>query len=185
MALTPSTEMALGTAAPNFSLPDTNGNFVSLDNFAESDALIVAFWCNHCPFVKHIKNEFSAFAREYQAKNVAVVAINANDIEHYPHDGPKQMREDIEQYNYCFAYVLDESQTVASAYNAACTPDIYLFDRERKLIYHGQFDASRPNNDKPIDGADLRNATSRYLAGAEALTDQTPCIGCNIKWKTA
>lgn len=183
MALTPSTAIALGTPAPDFTLPDARGRMVALHDFDDAEALVVVFWCNHCPFVRHIKSEFAAYAREYQQRNVAVVAINANDVEKYPQDAPDRMLEDIERFGYTFDYLLDETQEVARAYHAACTPDIYLFDRERKLVYHGQFDAARPGNEVPVDGRDLRAATDAVLDGREPSADQTPSIGCNIKWR--
>ena len=183
MVLTSSTSCPLGTRAPAFALPDPEGRIVSLEDFAGARALLVAFWCNHCPFVKHIKLAFAEFAREYGAKGLAIVAINANDVASFPQDSPENMKKDIEQFRYTFDYVLDESQEVARAYDAACTPDFFLFDGGRKLVYHGQFDSSRPRNGLPVDGADLRRAVDAVLAGAPVPESQTPSIGCNIKWR--
>jgi thiol-disulfide isomerase/thioredoxin len=183
MVLTPSTRCPLGTKAPPFVLPDARGRMVCLDDFAEAPALLVVFWCNHCPFVKHIKGAVADFAREYREKGLAIVAINSNDTEAYPQDSPQRMLEDIAAYRYTFDYLLDESQAIARAYDAACTPDFFLFDRDRKLAYHGQFDASRPSNKAPIDGKDLRAAADAVLAGKPAPASQTPSIGCNIKWR--
>jgi thiol-disulfide isomerase/thioredoxin len=183
MVLTSSTESELGKPAPDFSLSDARGRAVSLSDFAPCSALLVVFWCNHCPFVRHIKAQFATFAREYQAKGLGVVAINANDTDAYPQDAPDKMLADIVSFGYTFPYVLDKTQDVARAYDAACTPDFFLFDGDRKLVYHGQFDASRPGNDVPIDGRDLRRAADAVLSGAPIPTPQTPSIGCNIKWR--
>jgi peroxiredoxin len=185
MAETPSTMLPLGTTAPNFSLPDPSGKLVSLDddNFKNAPALVVAFLCNHCPFVKHIQKQFAALAKEYQARGVAVVAISSNDVENYPEDSPEKMAEESKQAGYSFPYLYDESQQVAKAYRAACTPDLYLFDRDRRLVYRGQFDDSRPGNGRPVTGADLRTALDAVLAGHAVPANQRPSIGCNIKWK--
>ncbi len=183
MVKTPSTMLPLGTPAPDFSLPKPNGNTVSLSNFAEAPVLLVAFICNHCPFVKHIAHEFSSLAKEYQAKGVAVVAINANDVENYPDDSTAKMSEEIETRGYTFPYLLDQTQEVAKAYRAACTPDFYVFDTERRLVYRGQMDDARPGNDIPVTGADLRAALDAALAGLNPPNEQRPSIGCNIKWK--
>lgn len=183
MVLTPSTSCPLGTKAPPFILPDARGRKVALGDFAAAPALLVVFWCNHCPFVKHIKRGFAEFAREYRDKGLAVVAINSNDTETYAQDSPRKMLEDIEQFGYTFPYVLDESQAIARVYDAACTPDFFLFDDERKLVYHGQFDASRPSNAVPVDGRDLRAAVDAVLAGESPAASQMPSIGCNIKWR--
>jgi peroxiredoxin len=182
MALTASSTISLGTRAPEFALPDASGRIVSLHDFDGQNALIVAFWCNHCPFVKHIKAKFAEFAKEFQARNVAIVAINANDVVNYPQDRPEKMLEDAAEFGFTFDYLIDADQQTARAYHAACTPDIFLFDRDRKLVYHGQFDASRPNNNVPVDGRDLRSATEALLAGRQPVANQVPCIGCNIKW---
>jgi peroxiredoxin len=174
---------ALGIPAPDFSLPDTAGNIVSRDDFAASRALLVAFWCNHCPFVKHLREAFVAFANDCQQRGLAVVAINANDADNYPDDSPDAMRAAAEEFGYSFPYLYDEDQSVAKAYAAACTPDFFLYDADRKLAYRGQFDASRPGNDQPVDGSDLRAAVDAVLAGAAPPAEQLPSIGCNIKWK--
>jgi peroxiredoxin len=183
MVLTPSTMMPLGTRAPDFTLADTDGHSVSLQDFAAAPVLAVAFICNHCPYVKHIRHELARLGREYQARGVAVVAINSNDAAAYPDDSPMRMAAEKREVGYSFPYLYDESQAVARAYRAACTPDIYVFDSERRLAYRGQFDESRPGNRKPVDGADLRRALDALLAGKRPEIEQTPSIGCNIKWK--
>lgn len=184
MALTPSTMLALGTRAPGFTLPDTvSGKEVSLDDFRDSPALLVAFFCNHCPYVKHIADAFAALAREFQPKGLAVAAISSNDVAHREEDGPGRMAEEARRRGYTFPYLYDESQAVAKAYRAACTPDLYLFDRERRLVYRGQFDDSRPGNNLPVTGRDLRAAVEALLAGRPVSADQKASIGCNIKWK--
>jgi peroxiredoxin len=177
--------LPLGTSAPNFNLPDPSGKLVSLDDddFKNAPALLVAFLCNHCPFVKHIQKQFAALAREYQARGVAVVAINSNDVESYPDDRPEKMAEESKQAGYTFPYLYDESQQVAKAYRAACTPDLYVFDRNRRLVYRGQFDDSRPGNGRPVTGADLHTALDAVLTGRAVPANQRPSIGCNIKWK--
>lgn len=185
MAETPSVMVSLGTPAPQFRLPDPRGEVHSLDDFKNAPALLVAFICNHCPFVKHIRKKFSELAKDYQSRGVAVVAINSNDSETYPEDGPAKMADEIKAAGYTFPYLYDESQDVARAYHAACTPDFFLFDRDRKLVYRGQFDDSRPNNGRPATGKDLSAAIDTVLAGKAVSTDQKPSIGCNIKWKTA
>ena len=183
MPATPSTMVPLGTPAPDFRLPDTEGKEVSLADFAKSKALLVAFICNHCPFVKHIRGQLAQLARDYQAKGAASVAINSNDISMHPDDAPVKMVEEKRSAGYTFPYLFDETQAVAKAYRAACTPDFFLYDSARKLVYRGQMDASRPGNDKPNDAADLRAALDAVLAGKPAATPQVPSIGCNIKWK--
>lgn len=183
MARTPSTMVELGTLAPDFSLPDTTGKQVSLSDFQGAPALLVVFMCNHCPYVKHIREEFAAFAREYQAKGLSVVGINANDVANYPDDSPDKMAEEVQTVGYTFPYLYDESQAVAKTYQAACTPDFFLFDQERRLAYRGQFDDSRPRNDLPVTGKDLRAAVDAVLAGESPSPEQTPSLGCNIKWK--
>ena len=184
MVMTSSTNRELGITAPPFRLADADGKIVSRDDFAANKGLLIVFWSNHCPFVKHIKRAFAEFAREYQAKGLAVVAINANDIAAYPEDRPEAMKADAKAFGFTFDYVLDSTQDVARAYDAACTPDFFLFDRDRTLVYHGQFDASRPRNSEPITGADLRAAADAVLAGRPVAAKQTPSIGCNIKWRT-
>jgi peroxiredoxin len=183
MVETPSTMLALGTAAPKFKLPDPAGKMVSLDDFKGATALVVAFICNHCPYVKHIRTQFAAFAKEYQARGVGVVAISSNDVENYPDDAPDKMAEEIKSAGYTFPYLYDESQQVAKDYRAACTPDLYVFDQGQRLVYRGQFDDSRPKNGRPVTGADLRKAVDAVLAGREVDANQRPSIGCNIKWK--
>ena len=183
MARTPSTMLALGTPAPDFALPDCDGRRHALADFAAAPALLVAFICNHCPFVRHLRSEFAALAREYQPRGLAVVAINSNDIEAYPQDGPDAMRSEARQLGYVFPYLLDASQAVAKAYCAACTPDFFLFDAGRRLVYRGQFDDSRPGNGRPVTGADLRAAIDATLAGLAPHAEQLPSLGCNIKWR--
>lgn len=183
MVLTSSKSSELGMPAPAFELPDYEGRAVSIDDFADAPALLVVFWCNHCPFVRHIKKGFAEFAREYRQKGLAIVAINSNDIDSFPQDGPEQMKADAEAFGYSFDYLLDESQSIAKQYDAACTPEFFLFDQARKLAYHGQFDAARPKNDIPVTGSDLRAAADAVLAGRPAAAEQTPSIGCNIKWR--
>lgn len=184
MALTPSTMLALGTGAPAFSLPDISGKTVSLNSFKEAGALVVMFICNHCPYVKHIKPALAAFAKEYIPKGAAVVAISSNDAANYPDDAPDRMREDAQRHGYAFPYLHDESQQVARAYRAACTPDFYIFDKDRKLVYRGQFDDSRPGNSIAVTGADLRAACDAVLSGQPVPAMQKPSMGCNIKWKS-
>jgi len=183
MAETPSTMLALGTKAPAFRLADPHGKWVSSDDFKDSAALLVVFMCNHCPYVKHIRSKFAELAKEYQARGVAVVGINSNDAESYPDDRPEKMADEIKRVGYTFPYLYDESQEVAKAYRAACTPDFYLFDRDRLLVYRGQFDDSRPGNERPVTGADLRAALDAVLAGRSVASNQRPSLGCNIKWK--
>ena len=183
MAETPSTMVPLGMKAPGFALPDTSGNTVSLDDFEDAPALLVAFICNHCPFVKHIRSMLANIAREYQERRVAVVGICSNDANAYPDDSPDNMAKEVREAGYTFPYLHDESQEVAKAYKAACTPDFYLFDRDRKLVYRGQLDDSRPGNGRPVTGKDLRAALDAVLAGRPVPKEQKPSIGCNIKWK--
>jgi peroxiredoxin len=183
MALTPSTMLALGTPAPDFKLPDTNGKMVALGDFKEARALVVAFICNHCPYVKHIRSGLAEFGREMQARGVGMVAINSNDAEKYPADAPGQMAAEARAAGYTFPYLYDETQAVAKAYRAACTPDFYVFDGARRLVYRGQFDASRPGNGAPVTGADLRAAVEAVLNNKPVPEKQMPSIGCNIKWR--
>ena len=175
--------LPLGTPAPDFRLPDTNGKTVSLVDFKNAPALVVLFICNHCPFVKHIRQGLAQFGRDYQAKGVAIVAINSNDTTTYPADSPAKMKEEVQSAGYTFPYLFDENQTVAKACRAACTPDIFLFDTQQKLVYRGQFDSSRPGNGRPVTGKDLRAAVDSVLAGQPVPKNQEPSIGCNIKWK--
>jgi peroxiredoxin len=183
MSLTPSTMLELGTPAPDFRLPDARGGTVALADFADAKALLVAFICNHCPYVKHLKEGLARFARDYQDTGLALVAISANDVSSHPDDAPEKMAEDAKRFGYVFPYLYDESQEVAKTYRAACTPEFYLFDGERRLVYRGQFDASRPGNDVPVTGKDLRAAVDAVLAGRPVPAEQAPSIGCNIKWK--
>jgi len=190
MAQTESTMLELGTAAPDFELPDTEGEPVSRRMFA-GKPLVVAFICNHCPFVKHLADELANVAKEYQAKGAAFVAISSNDVENYPDDSPAKMKQEKESRGYSFPYLYDESQDVAKAYRAACTPDFYVFDRDHKLAYRGQFDDTRPTRHGPgeyasetnLAGADLRAALDAVLEGKQPSSEQRPSIGCNIKWK--
>jgi peroxiredoxin len=182
MVETASQMLPLGTKAPEFELPDTDGNTVSLSQFDGAPAYLVMFICNHCPFVIHVKEELAKLAKEYQDQGVAVVAINANDRKTHPDDSPEKMKQDKEKFGYTFPYLFDESQEVAKAYRAACTPDFYVFDGERKLVYRGQMDDTRPGGPKP-DGGDLRAALDAVLAGRPVPEDQKPSMGCNIKWR--
>jgi peroxiredoxin len=183
MALTPSTMLPLGTTAPDFTLPDTNGKTVSLDDFKSAPALVVIFMCNHCPYVIHIRSGLAQFARDYAPKGAAIIGINANDVANYPEDSPARMKEEVKSAGYIFPYLYDGTQAVAKAYRAACTPDIYLFDKDRKLVYRGQFDDSRPGNGVPVTGKDLRAALDSVLAGQPVSPTQKASMGCNIKWK--
>lgn len=183
MALTPSTMLPLGTKAPDFSLMNVDGRTVSLGDLADAPALMVIFMCNHCPYVKHLADALARFSAEYMAKGVAVVGINSNDVANYPADSPEQMVAEADERGYQFPYLYDETQEVAKAYRAACTPDFYLFDGDRRLVYRGQFDASRPDSGIPITGNDLREAIDAVLAGKKPPAEQKPSIGCNIKWK--
>ena len=183
MALTPSTMLALGTPAPDFSLPDTDGNTVSLSDFAKCKALLVMFICNHCPFVIHVRQQLAQLGRDYQAKGVGVVAINSNDVANYPADSPEKMKQEAEHTGYTFPYLYDATQAVAKAYCAACTPDFYVFGPDGKLAYRGQLDESRPNSGVPVTGKDLRAALDAVLEGRAVAEDQLPSMGCNIKWQ--
>ena len=183
MSVTPSTMSPLGMEAPDFELPDTSGEPVSPGDFDDARALLVVFLCNHCPYVKHIRQELAEFAREYREEGLAVVGISSNDVDQYPEDSPERMKEVKETVGFPFPYLYDESQEVARAYGAACTPDFFLFDENRELVYRGQFDDSRPGNDVPVTGEDLREAAERTLEGRAVPEDQAPSVGCNIKWK--
>lgn len=184
MAETPSTMLPLGTVAPAFELPDTvSERTLSLDELQSDVGTVIMFICNHCPFVKHVNQELVALARDYQPKGVSFMAISSNDVENYPQDGPQQMKQTAAQEGYTFPYLYDESQQVARDYDAACTPDFYLFGPDLKLVYRGQLDGSRPGNGIPVTGEDLRNALDALIAGEEITGDQYPSIGCNIKWK--
>jgi peroxiredoxin len=173
----------LGTPAPDFRLPDPAGQVHALEDFRQAPALLVAFLCNHCPYVKHIRDGLARFARDYAPKGLAMIAINANDVENYPDDRPELMAVEAREAGYAFPYVFDATQEVARAYAAACTPDFFLYDRNRRLAYRGQFDDSRPGSGRPVTGAALRAAADAVLAGEPAPAEQTPSIGCNIKWK--
>lgn len=183
MARTPSTMLPLGTPAPDFSLVNVDGKTVSLGEFSGAPALVVMFLCNHCPFVKHVANQLAQLGRDYVPRGVAMVAINSNDVANYPADSPEQMVAEADERGYCFPYLYDETQEVAKAYRAACTPDFYLFDGQQRLVYRGQLDASRPDSGIPVTGADLRAAIDAVLAGQTPASDQRPSLGCNIKWK--
>jgi peroxiredoxin len=183
MTLTPSTMLPLGTPAPDFDLPDPDGKRVARDDFEEAPGLLVIFLCNHCPYVRHIRHGLADFAREVQKRGLAVVGISSNDVEKYPDDSPEKMQEEAREVGYTFPYLYDEGQEVARAYRAACTPDFFLFDGDRKLVYRGRFDASRPGNDEPVTGADLRAAVDAVLEGRPVPEGQIPSAGCNIKWK--
>ena len=183
MVKTPSTMAALGTAAPDFSLPDPkSGRLVSLEDFADASALLVAFLSNHCPFVKHIANELGDFSREYAGRGLAMVGVCANDAATYIDDSPEKMAAEVDVRGYAFPYLYDASQEVAKRFEAACTPDFFLYDPDRKLVYRGQFDDSRPSLDVPVTGADLRAACDAVLAGELPSPAQRPSVGCNIKW---
>ena len=183
MVKTASTMLELGTSAPEFTLPDTTGASVSLSEYGDAPALVVAFICNHCPFVVHIREALAEFGREYQERGVAIVAINSNDVASHPDDSPEKMAEELAAAGYTFAYLYDESQSVAQAYRAACTPDFFVFDGDQRLAYRGQFDESRPESGIPVTGADLRSACDAVLSGQAVAEDQRPSLGCNIKWR--
>ncbi len=183
MVATPSTMLPLGTQAPDFRLPDTAGRVVSRDDFAEQPALLVMFICNHCPYVRHVADEIARVGREYQDRGVGVVAINSNDVAQQPGDDPVAMAAFATERGFVFPYLYDETQAVAATYHAACTPDFFLFDAERRLVYRGQLDGARPSNEVPIDGRDLRAALDAVLAGMPVPEPQLPSMGCNIKWK--
>jgi peroxiredoxin len=174
--------LPLGTPAPAFSLPDTDGKICKNSDFS-GKPLLVMFICNHCPFVKHVVSELAKLGRDYEARGVGVVAINSNDVQKYTDDRPELMKVEKQNQGWTFPYLFDESQAVAKAYQAACTPDFYLFDKHHKLVYRGQLDASRPGNKIPVSGGDLRAALDAVLAGKPQSPDQKPSIGCNIKWR--
>jgi peroxiredoxin len=181
--MTASEMLPLGTSAPDFSLPDTEGNIVSLADFEQAPALLVIFMCNHCPYVKHVLSAMVELIKEYRAKGAAVVGINSNDVASFPEDSPEMMVKVAEESGFTFPYLFDETQEVAKAYHATCTPDFFLFDREKTLVYRGQMDGSRPGNNIPVTGADLRTALDAALEGKHVPDEQKPSIGCNIKWK--
>ena len=183
MVKTASTQMlALDAAAPDFALPDTNGRTVKLADF-QGSPLVVAFICNHCPFVQHVRAGIAAFARDYAPRGLKFVGINSNDVTTHPDDSPAKMKDEARTAGYVFPYLYDETQAVARSYKAACTPDFFLFDRSHKLVYRGQLDGSRPGNDVPVTGEDLRGAADAVLSGKPLRGEQRPSIGCNIKWK--
>ena len=184
MAKTASTMLALGTAAPDFQLPDVvSGQTISLNTFTGKSALLVMFICRHCPFVKHIQTELAQLGQDYGARNLGIVAISANDAENYPEDAPDRLKAMAQELEFSFPLCYDETQAVAKAYTAACTPDFFLFDADRKLAYRGQLDESRPGNGLPVTGKDLRQAIEALLGQGTIEPDQKPSIGCNIKWK--
>lgn len=183
MARTPSTMLELCTQAPAFNLLEpATGKHVSLEQFS-GKPILVAFICNHCPYVIKLKEAFVEFAKEYQAKGLQIVAINANDVENYPDDSPEKMVDDVKKYGYTFPYLYDETQEVAKAYQAACTPDFFMFDMGHNLYYRGQFDDTRPSTDEPATGKDMREAADALLSGQQFPHEQKPSLGCNIKWK--
>ena len=185
MVLTPSTMLALGSPAPDFQLPDVvSGDTVTLGSFANKEALLVMFICRHCPFVVHVQEELARLGSDYTTEKVGIVAISSNDAETYPDDSPANLKAMAEELGFAFPYCYDESQDVARAYQAACTPDFFLFDGQLELVYRGQLDASRPGNNEPVTGRDLRKAMDAVLSGSAVSSDQIPSIGCNIKWKT-
>jgi len=187
MAATPSTMLPLGTTAPDFNLPNANTadlQMASLASLKGKKGTMVMFICNHCPYVKHIKNELLRLAAEYSEKGIAIIAINANDVANYPDDAPDKMQDLMTEWGNPFAYLFDETQEIAQAYQAACTPDFYLFDAELACVYRGRLDGSTPKNDIPLTGADLRAALDPLIAGTAISDQQHPSIGCNIKWKT-
>ncbi|MFM1997135.1 MAG: hypothetical protein RLZZ111_1522 [Planctomycetota bacterium] len=183
MVRTPSTMLPLGTPAPDFELPNVDGRLVTLADAAGPRGTLVMFICNHCPFVKHVADELARLGRDVMPSGVGVVAISSNDVSSHPADSPEQMVREAEERGYPFPYLYDATQNVAKAYRAACTPDFFLFDAGKRLVYRGQLDASRPGNDMPVTGGDLRAAIEAVLAGRPVAAEQTPSIGCNIKWK--
>ena len=184
MARTESAMLALGTAAPEFSLPDVvSGKIIDLHSAAGTKGLLVMFICRHCPFVKHVEKELARLGRDYEGKDIGIVAISSNDAANFPDDALESLADQAREVGFTFAYLYDETQDVAHAYDAACTPDFFLFDSNRKLIYRGQFDDSRPGSGVPITGKDLRNAMDALLAGEAIHPIQKPSLGCNIKWK--
>jgi peroxiredoxin len=186
MAATASTMVELGTRAPDFALRDVRtGRTVRRDEVAGGRGLLVMFICNHCPYVKHVQDELARIGRDYAARGVGIVGISANDATAYPDDGPDALKEQAERAGFTFPYLYDETQAVARAYNAVCTPDLFLFGADQRLVYRGQLDDSRPGNDKPITGRDLRTALDAVIAGQPVFADQRPSIGCNIKWRPA
>ena len=185
MALTPSTMIPLGSDAPDFTLPDpVGGGMLSLADLKSDTATLIMFICNHCPYVKHVQTGLVELANDYIPKGISFIAINSNDVENYPDDSPERMKEVAETLGYPFPYLFDESQEVAKAYDAACTPDFFIYDKNLKLVYRGQLDDSRPGNGKPVTGNDIRAALDELIKGNTLPPDQIPSIGCNIKWKS-
>ncbi|WP_413163428.1 thioredoxin family protein [Capilliphycus salinus ALCB114379] len=183
MALTASTMLALSTPAPDFQLPDvTTGETISLETFADKKALLVMFICRHCPFVKHVQNELAKIGKDYVPKGLGIVAISSNSVQTHPDDAPDQLKEMAQELGFNFPYCYDETQEVAKKYTAACTPDFFVFNGGRQLVYRGQLDESRPSNDKPVTGEDLRAALDAVLDHQPVSMEQKPSIGCNIKW---
>ena len=182
MVRTASTMLPLGTPAPPFNLPDTDGTMVTLDDFQDAKGILVMFICNHCPFVKHVRKELALLGRDYR-RSLGIVGINSNDVTAFPDDSPEMMKKEEIDAGYTFPYLFDETQEVARAYHAACTPDFFLFDGERRLVYRGQLDDSRPDSGIPVTGKDLRTAIDALLAGRPIPEEQKPSLGCNIKWK--
>ena len=178
-----STMLPLGTQAPSFSLYDPEGNLFTLDHSSKSNAFLVMFICNHCPFVHHIRKELARLANDYINRDVSIIAINSNDYETHPGDSPEKMKDEIMEWGYNFPYLVDEDQSVAIAYQASCTPDFFLFDNQQQLVYRGQLDGGRPSNDIPVNGRDIRAALDTLLAGDDVSEEQIPSVGCNIKWK--
>lgn len=184
MAAVPSNMLPLGTIAPEFELPDVvSGEQLSLASLQSDKATVIMFICNHCPYVKHVNKGLVKLAHDYQSRGVAFVAISSNDVAAYPEDAPERMKEVAAELGYSFPYLYDEDQAVAKAYQAACTPDFYIFDGDMKLVYRGQMDDSRPRNDVPVTGEDVRAALDAVLAGEPVAEEQRPSLGCNIKWK--
>lgn len=185
MTLTPSNMLPLGTVAPTFNLTDViTGKKVSLDDAKSDKATVIMFICNHCPYVKHVQTDLVQLANDYLKKCVSFIAINSNDVENYPDDSPEKMKYIAKEFGYPFPYLFDETQEVAKAYQAACTPDFYIFDSDLKLTYRGQLDDSRPGNNIPVTGNDIRNALDTILDGKPVSSNQKPSMGCNIKWKS-
>jgi peroxiredoxin len=185
MVRTASTMLPLGTTAPDFQLPDVvSGETISLNTFGDRNALLVMFICQHCPFVKHVQEQLAQIGKDYSNQPLGIVAISANDVANYPNDSPEKLRQMAQELGFKFPLCYDETQEVAKAYTAACTPDFFLFDRDKKLVYRGQLDDSRPSTDTPVTGKDLRRAIDAVLAGKALDMEQKPSIGCNIKWKT-
>lgn len=183
MVRTASTMLPLGSQAPDFVLPNVDGQLVSLSDYQGKTGLLVVFMCNHCPFVVHLRSHLAEFAKEYSAKGLGIVGISSNDTVQYPQDGPDAMKQEHATAGYVFPYLFDATQLAAKAYKAACTPDFFLFDKDHRLVYRGQFDDSRPKTNISVTGADLRAACDALLAGQPVTADQKPSIGCNIKWK--